>query len=383
MEPFPSLSTRCVCSTVKSRNAPAQDERARQRVVYHGAMKRDLLRCLAVAVALLGCGSSPAATHCASSAECDNGLYCDGIELCNPGSPGADAKGCVTFALPACLSGMVCSNYDQRCIPACTGSLIDFPGCARACSRDNDCDDGVFCNGTARCVGVTAALKIANGDARGCAIEPHPCGADQTCDEAANKCTTNCPDADQDHHRDHACGGDDCDDADPTRYPGAPELCDAANKDEDCDPSTFGHKDLDGDGFDSSVCCNGTNCGTDCNDAKASVHPGANEVCNHIDDTCVGAIDDGVSVSTYVDADRDGYGTGPAVPGCPGDPGYSLLNNDCDDAFAGITPGAIVCQPAVGPTNYALCTREGVYLPSKCPGQMTCHPQPNGQGVCF
>lgn len=41
-----------------------------------------------------------------------------------------------------------------------------------------------------------------------------------------------CPDADGDGFYDQACGGDDCDDGDPTVYPGAPELCDG--KDNDC-----------------------------------------------------------------------------------------------------------------------------------------------------
>ncbi len=43
-----------------------------------------------------------------------------------------------------------------------------------------------------------------------------------------------CPDADGDGHEDAACGGDDCDDGDPTIYPGAPEVC-GDGIDQDCD----------------------------------------------------------------------------------------------------------------------------------------------------
>jgi photosystem II stability/assembly factor-like uncharacterized protein len=42
-----------------------------------------------------------------------------------------------------------------------------------------------------------------------------------------------CPDNDADGHQDKSCGGDDCDDADPDVYTGAPERCNG--EDENCD----------------------------------------------------------------------------------------------------------------------------------------------------
>lgn len=52
-------------------------------------------------------------------------------------------------------------------------------------------------------------------------------------------------DADGDGHYSLETGGDDCDDADDTVYPGAPELCDG--KDNDCTGGTAGEGDLDAD----------------------------------------------------------------------------------------------------------------------------------------
>jgi hypothetical protein len=63
-------------------------------------------------------------------------------------------------------------------------------------------------------------------------------------------------DADGDGVEGWVCGGNDCDDADPRRFPGNPEVCDAAGFDEDCDPNTFGDRDLDGDRFVDARCWN-------------------------------------------------------------------------------------------------------------------------------
>ncbi len=75
--------------------------------------------------------------------------------------------------------------------------------------------------------------------------------------------------------------------------------------------------DADGDGERSS---------TDCDDSRASVHHGATEVCNGIDDDCDGAIDEGTGAmqSFHRDHDNDGFGDGVIVQACSAPPGYVL-----------------------------------------------------------
>jgi hypothetical protein len=150
-----------------------------------------------------------------------------------------------------------------------------------------------------------------------------------------------CGDADGDGARDATCGGTDCDDANPSRYPGAMEVCDAADFDEDCDSETFGFRDADGDGFPDARCCNGANCGDDCNDARPGVNPEALEMCNAVDDDCDGRTDEDLLVMLYTDADRDGFGAGTPVTGCPGMAGTVTNGDDCDDARASSNPAAM------------------------------------------
>ena len=147
-------------------------------------------------------------------------------------------------------------------------------------------------------------------------------------DTGTPTCTT---DADGDGAIAASCGGPDCDDGDAAVSPRAQEVCDAAGLDEDCDPTTFGMRDADGDGYFDAACCNGTTCGDDCDDSRPTSHPTAPEVCDMVDQDCDSAIDEAVRATVYVDADGDGYGTGSAVQQCADTAGYSPTAGDCDD----------------------------------------------------
>ncbi len=69
----------------------------------------------------------------------------------------------------------------------------------------------------------------------------------------------------------------------------------------------------------------------DCDDSNGSVHPGAPEICDGLDQDCDGRIDDGLFDDWYRDADGDGVGAGGALSECRQPPGYVLESGDCDD----------------------------------------------------
>ncbi|MCB9657713.1 MAG: hypothetical protein H6726_08715 [Sandaracinaceae bacterium] len=230
-------------------------------------------------------------------------------------------------------------------LTGCGGDGGGDGGTTTLCTADIECSDGRFCNGAERC-----APGSADADARGCVAAVSPCLAAQTCDEGAQRCTTECEitgDADGDGHLDVSCGGDDCADNDALRFPGNLEVCDTADHDEDCDPSTFGVRDLDQDGIADGACCNVSGderfCGRDCDDTAAGVHPNAPEVCDGADNDCDGTNDEGVFATFYRDADGDGYGdpTAPVEHACGSAHDDSENGFDCDDDNDTVRPGAV------------------------------------------
>ncbi|MBS1152301.1 MAG: putative lipoprotein [Myxococcaceae bacterium] len=85
--------------------------------------------------------------------------------------------------------------------------------------------------------------------------------------------------------------------------------------------------------------------GTDCDDSRAEVHPGATELCNGLDDDCNEVRDDGLpSRFFYVDLDLDGWGNAGSDAGqtaCSQPPGYAADEGDCDDFRERVHPGAV------------------------------------------
>jgi WD40 repeat protein len=191
-----------------------------------------------------------------------------------------------------------------------------------------------------------AAPSDPGADARGClAAAEAACGTGFLCDEAAESCRVDCdaPDPDGDGHDAIACGGDDCDDSDALRFPGNLETClDTAggSHDEDCNPNTFGDLDMDGDGEVASTCCNGANCGSDCDDSNVARRSLQVEFCDAVDNDCDGNVDeDTQAVTWYPDADGDAFGAlAGSTLSCSPIANHSLIGTDCDDTDAARHP---------------------------------------------
>ena len=80
----------------------------------------------------------------------------------------------------------------------------------------------------------------------------------------------------------------------------------------------------------------------DCDDTDPAIYPGAEEVCNGIDDNCDGQVDEGLPVATYYpDKDEDGYGAPmPTQDACEQPEGFVEIPGDCDDLDPAINPDA-------------------------------------------
>jgi MYXO-CTERM domain-containing protein len=261
---------------------------------------------------------------------------------------------------------------------------------------DRNCDDDFYAGAT---VGTIARFADDDGDGYGagpavdaCADDPAFADTDDDCDDT--RADTNPGVQERCDLRDRDCDGDgfagatnanatrfidgdgdafggasvvacpldpafvdaggDCDDTDPTINPGATEDC--ALVDRNCDLDLFAgatdglvpryvDQDLDtfGAGSAVDVCPQApgfVDTDDDCDDQDDAIFPGAPETCAFADEDCdgdryAGATDEQV----HVDADGDGFGTGPSIAGCAAAPDRSANGLDCDDTDPLVNPG--------------------------------------------
>jgi len=79
----------------------------------------------------------------------------------------------------------------------------------------------------------------------------------------------------------------------------------------------------------------------DCADGDATVHPGAVEVCDGVDNNCDGVVDEDVTSTFYTDGDGDGFGDPDApVEACEAPAGTVPTASDCDDTDPDVFPAA-------------------------------------------
>jgi len=156
----------------------------------------------------------------------------------------------------------------------------------------------------------------------------------------------------------------DCDDADAAINPAATELCNGV--DDDCDgtvdeddaaDAATWYMDADADGYGdagttTTACSQPSGYAaddSDCDDADAAVNPGADELCNGIDDDCDGDVDedDAIDADTwYADDDGDSYGDASSTTtACSQPSGYVADDTDCDDHNNTVSPaGTETCN---------------------------------------
>ena len=198
-----------------------------------------------------------------------------------------------------------CNGYDDNC----DGALA--PG-----ETDENFDEYLDCEDT-----DLDGYAYVDGDCDPWDPTVYP-GAPELCDGIDNDCddVVESWDSDLNHDEYLDCvdtDGDgipyadgDCDPWDPTVYPGAPELCDGI--DNDCnDVVETWDQDLNFDAYPDCVDTDGDGVSYadgDCDPWNPYIFPGAEELCDGIDNDC-----DGIVPDDEIDLDKDGYS------GCEGD----------------------------------------------------------------
>jgi len=221
-----------------------------------------------------------------------------------------------TFVAFVFVSHVACSGsegectYDTDCPGECqicdtsSHECVDDPVCQSMiqgnCASDQDCDPLYE-----KCVSGKCVAVYDGGDPGPSDGDTPPADGDSGGDEIPEVCLN--PDLDctvpqtetevsQGRDRDHDDWGEccDCDDQNAAVNPSRIESVYNC-KDDDCNPDTP-DDDLDRDGYGSIL--RGCDPGSDCNDSRADINPGATEICDGVDNNCSGEIDavDGESV---------------------------------------------------------------------------------------
>ena len=292
--------------------------------------------------------------------DCGNGTR-EGSEECDDGQlNGNTPNGCRdNCTLPYCGDNIVddqapyneeCDDTSEGCAVNCTLAIAEL---CDSCTSDADCggsgnacmalEDGNFC-GTA-CDSVCP-------DGFACQEVDTAAGAtSRQCVPSTGVCS-GCFDPDRDGYgAGPDCTDTDCDQSDAEINPGADEVCDSVdnncdgNIDEDTETRDYypdvdrdGHGDEEGTAVSACVAPEGmVENNDDCNDGDAFVHPGADELCDDLDNDCDDEVEtEDVDFDWYPDEDGDGFGAmaADAVVDCDRVDGHVLDNTDCNDGNA-------------------------------------------------
>ena len=323
--------------------------------------------------------------YVAGSTDCNDGansVHPGATETCNGVDDNCNAATDETFTLGGACGTGKCAGGTTVCSSDHTTTVCSTAGLAvsETCNGQDD-----NCNGTTDEGVKTTFYKDNDGDtygnalstAQACSAPPtyvanstdcndnssavHP-GAAEICNGIDDNCTGG---VDEGFSLGGSCGVGKCAGGTmvcssdhtttvcSTAGNATSEICNSI--DDNCDGSTDEgvkttfYADSDGDSYGDAgstklACTAPSNYvvdNTDCNDGSASVHPGANEVCNGIDDNCSGVTDEGVTTTYYRDADGDTYGNASSTTqACSVPTGYVVNSTDCDDSNGSVHPGA-------------------------------------------
>jgi hypothetical protein len=278
----------------------------RARFTYDPAAAPPLLRSRWIYGGIPGLArSSHVETGCGTELDSDGDGQCDTWDLDDDGDGDPDASDCSPLD-PSIYAGASesCDTVDQDCDgsladefddrdadddPDCTDPDDDGDGYNAEADGGEDCDDGdasVYPGAPESCDGIDSDCDTSLAD------------------EFADFEGDGIPDCiDSDNDNDGFQGGPDCNDLDATIFPGAEESCDAV--DQDCDGSLVDEfadtdSDLDPDCTDPDDDGDLDPDDTDCADLDPAIHAGASESCDSIDTDC-----DGSLVDEYLDSDSD------------------------------------------------------------------------------
>jgi len=135
-------------------------------------------------------------SNCANHSDCNDNLFCTGVETCNAGACASGAAPCPgqqcdeggdvcveCLVDPHCSDNVFCNGVETCNGDTCVVGTDPCPGqmCEEVsdscvdCLAAGDCSDGLFCNGAESCVGGS------------CLAGAQPCPG-QFCDEQSNVC---------------------------------------------------------------------------------------------------------------------------------------------------------------------------------------------------
>ncbi len=245
------------------------------------------------------------------------------------------------------------------CVPNVTATgFVNGSFCGVSCAVGGSCKAGYSCktvelpgaqtitaqqcvpdSGDCSCLPSWTALQVTTECSK--TNEFGTCTATRSCiDAGLTLCTASAPEAE-------ACGD------------GIDNNCNGQTDEDGAVGCTvyFADKDLDGYGLGQGAClCTSPGIGYsakggDCNDLVASIHPGADEICDNIDNNCNGQTDEAGAKGCkiyYKDKDGDGFGDpGDSACLCPSKASKDWIEQagDCDDTNPDVHPGVVeVCD---------------------------------------